>query len=287
MRARYLCLAALFCVSQLASAWHDRGHMLVAQIAYLNLTDKARAAADKIVGLDAADKNNTFVTASCWADDTKKPNTGPWHYINWHFRDDLKPSDNKPEEANVVWAITQFSKELGDLSNTDSDRGMALRYLIHFVGDIHQPMHTVARDTDDHPTGDRGGNDFLIGATGLRPKPKNLHYLWDMGCGRWAGARLQRPLSDDDAQNVLQEAHNLMTEFSHEKLDKHVKETDPEAWSKEGLALARRFCYGLEEGEDVSQEYLSEGQRISGYQVTLAGYRLAALLNRILDPQSI
>lgn len=281
MKIRLAALSGALLLGTNALAWHDRGHMLVAQIALLNLNPAARAQAERIVGVGAQEKNNNFLTAACWADDTKNKESGPWHYINWHFNDERTPSPNQPESENVIKAIERFTKELSNTGASDETRGAALRYLIHFVGDIHQPMHNVARDSAEFPNGDRGGNDFLVGESGLKPRPKNLHYLWDSGCGLFL-KKTERPLNPDLEAELKLEAKQLMAAFTPEKLAKQANEMDPTGWSKEGEALARRYCYAMQPGANVTPEYLATGQRVAGYQVTLAGYRLANLLNRIL-----
>lgn len=259
--------------------------MIVAEIALRQLSPSAKIEAMRLVSLGADEKNNTFVTASCWADDTKNASSGPWHYINWHFRDDLTIPATKPEGENIISAILRFERVLQNRSDSDQERAQALRYLLHFVGDIHQPMHNVARDSDAFPAGDRGGNDFSIGDCGLRPRPKNLHFLWDMACGMFP-QRFPRPLDSIDANTLSKLAENIEKQYPKEKLDKRIEITEPERWSQEGLALARRYAYALQPGDTPSPEYLETGRKWSGYMMALAGYRLGAQLNRLLGSQS-
>ncbi len=155
---RAVLLLTLIALAGSASAWIDTGHMVVASIAYRNLTPKVRQRAEELLKFVADEKSNTFITASCWADDHKNNADREWHYIDLHFRADGTPTANrKPPTENVVWAIEKFSRVLADKRAKPEERGIALRYLLHFVGDIHQPLHCVARDTDLFPNGDRGG----------------------------------------------------------------------------------------------------------------------------------
>src|SRR5579872_7031371 len=208
-----LCLAVLS-ISAPALSWHATGHMVVADIAWRNMTDKARAEAKRLVEIDAPAKSPDFVTAAVWADDTKTRENGPWHYIDIYFRADGKPTDLKPDAENVVWAIDKFSKVLADKTASDKDRGEALRYLLHFVGDIHMPLHCTARVTDALPKGDAGGNKFIAGppAGPDEGRPKNLHTVWDSGCGYFP--ELSRPLVDDAKSKLDSLADACLAELS-------------------------------------------------------------------------
>jgi hypothetical protein len=264
-----------------AFAWHDTGHMAVARIAASRLSPAAMAEASRLAKIGGTEKTNELVTAACWADDFKSRENGLWHYINYHFRTDGKPTEMKPEPQNVVWAIRKFSSELGNGGLPDAQRATALRYLLHFVGDIHNPLHCVARDTDAFPTGDRGGNDFkLIAPKGMNPVPRNLHALWDMGAGLLP--QVERPLSPDGRRLVNRIAQEAMEAFPAESLKKESSVLDPEAWSLEGLAFAKARMYAFPENTEPPKEYLSMCRQESERFIALAGYRLAEMLNGLL-----
>jgi hypothetical protein len=212
----------------------------------------------------------------------KRPTSAPWHFINLHFWPDGQVSDNQPAPENVVAAIKRFSVVLGDHSKTDIERAEALRWVLHFVGDVHQPLHSCARDTNDHPYGDKGGNDFdIIAPTGISPAPKNLHFLWDLGGGLFPGTR--RPLTPTGLGRIERLAQALV-DANGAAAEKAVTTMDPIKWAQEGLAIAKSSVYaGIEEGEEPSEAYLSKTREISGLRVTIAGFRLAKLLNSSLS----
>ena len=217
---------------------------------------------------------------ACWADDHKTKENGPWHYTNVHFRTDGKPTTMKPEAENVVWAIQKFSKVVADRSAPSAERADALRFLIHFVGDVHQPMHNTARDTDMFPTGDRGGNEFpVISPPNLKPEPRNLHFLWDIGGGLFPSVR--RPLAAQGVNQIKQIADRITANFPVGSLPA-VGERDPAKWSAEGVRIAREVCYDLQPGSVPTDRYLARAVRVSEERAALAGYRLATLLNRLL-----
>ncbi|MDR3690170.1 MAG: S1/P1 nuclease [Fimbriimonas sp.] len=282
---RNLAVCALFAISALSQAWIDTGHMLVATIAAANLKPKVRAECDRLLKNGADERNADFVTTSPWADDVRRdrPETGPWHYIDYHFRSDGKPTTNQPDAENAVWAIRKFSAILKDHSKPDAERSEALRYLIHFVGDIHQPLHATARDSDEHPNGDKGGNDFRIGTAAIfagesRP-PRNLHSFWDFGGGLFKGER--RPLSRPARERIDTLAQSLMERMPMRSMG-GVKDMNPENWAKESFQIAKTLVYDLPENSVPSDEYVRRAQNASSQRITLAGYRLARLLNELL-----
>jgi len=195
MKLRALISLAALGVSSLTWAWNDTGHMLVSAVAELNMTPKTRERVAQLVAMNADEKNNTVITCACWADDHKDQTSGPWHYINYHFNAEFAPTNNVPESENIVAALKRFTAEIKAGGVDDSKLADDVRFIIHFVGDAHQPLHCLARDTDFHPSGDRGGNDFPIDPiTDWDKRPvANLHSFWDMGGGSFI--RVKRPLS--------------------------------------------------------------------------------------------
>lgn len=287
MHPRKWLVLPLLSIAALSSAWVDSGHMVVAAIAQKRLSPKAVTELTRLIEL-APDKNsNSILTAACWADDVRRErrNTGPWHYKDHHFRDDGQPSTNKADEENAVWAIEKFSEILKDKTKSDIERQEALRFLMHFVGDIHQPLHATARDTDEHPTGDKGGNDFKIKTpeiyVGVARAPRNLHALWDLGGGLFQDAK--RPLSSESKAQIESQAHTISLLFPVAKYEgKMLLDTSPQTWADESYELCRSRTYKLTEDTVPSTLYMTRVQATAAERVALAGYRLAALLNKLL-----
>ncbi len=278
---RWLGICVVVGLSSIGWSWVDTGHMIVAAVAEARLTPAAKKAATRLLaGIDDR-RSSTFITASCWADDTKSDQDRAWHYCDFHFRADGKPSDLKPEDENVVWAIKVQSNILIDGVSSLEQKSAALRYLIHFVGDVHQPLHAIARDSDEFPEGDRGGNDFKIkpiNGWGNRPV-SNLHTLWDFACGAYKSSP-KRPLVSADEQWIRDRAAEFAKPYPYAKMA-DVKLNDPMVWAKESFSL-RNVVYNLEEKETPSDEYLAKGSEICRKRIVRAGYRLADLLNRLL-----
>lgn len=163
---RHIFILITLLASQASFGWGTQGHMVVAQVGENNLTPKAKAAVSAIL------KGKSLAEVANWADIIKSD--GQWqHTKSWHFADIPDGEDYSTVEHNhdgdVVGAITDMVKTLKNPSANATDKENALKFLVHFVGDIHQPLH-VGRPED------RGGNDLRIVFEG---RNSNLHQLWD------------------------------------------------------------------------------------------------------------
>jgi len=274
-RVLSLSLIALAAASQ---AWIDTGHYVVARIAERDLKPAVRRKIEELLKVNGTGDTADIVGTAPWADNTRTRANGLWHYTNLHFRTDGKKTSNKPEAENVVWAIRHFSDIIKDQKAAKADKADALRYLIHFVADCHQPLHCVARDTDEHPDGDRGGNDFKLGESGIKPKPRNLHFLWDLGGGLLG--RVEKPLTKNSYATIDKYASDFLKTYP--ATPAQIKNQNPDKWAQEGLALARPVVYNLQENTPVSAAYIAKCKEASGKRLVLAGKRLAVLLNSIV-----
>ena len=274
-------IAALTVAAASAGAWSDAGHGAIVYLAYKHLTPEVRAKVDALLKVGVEEKYVPLEMASIWADETRNDENGPWHYINVHFRTDGKPVTNQALEENVVWAIEKFTKQLADAASTEAQRAEALRYVLHFVGDAHQPLHNVARDTARTPNGDRGGNDFAINPGNVLPSwNTNLHRVWDSGCGAF-----ELPMRAGEAGFVekAKELADVIEGFhSRSDLDADVRNLNAKAWIRAGSAIAISTAYVTQEGGTPSALYIKNGQKICIRRAALAAYRLAEILNKAL-----
>lgn len=286
-----LALLACAAFSQAAWAWGAGGHMMAAHIAQGRLNAHAKREVAKLlaVPLDPASvwrKSKDFVSASVWADDVKGlPQyafSPAMHFIDYPFSPDGTPLPDLPQPANVVKALEDYTEVL----KTGADpakRAEALRFIIHFAGDIHQPLHCATRVTKNKPGGDRGGNDFPIvdrDAAG-RKRTVKLHSYWDGGIEAFPkmGANFAPPpLSQIPPAARQATAANPAS-------DPGWKAGGPfgyAAWARESAALARSAAYrGISENREPSQAYIAKSKKLAYHQVAWAGYRLAALLNAV------
>ncbi len=278
MNLRALALASVLALGSAAHAWNATGHMVIAAIARAGLDPVARAEAERLlkVGVDLPGSDD-FVTVAAWADEIRnqRRETGSWHYKDLFFRDDNKAPANQPDEVNAVSKIREFTAILKDKSKPDAARAEALRFIIHLVGDIHQPLHATARETEAHPKGDRGGNDFAIVSEGERG-PRNLHSLWDGGAGLFVNVPRDQIKLVADA-----EARALMATLPRSAFPS-VGEVDPDKWTVESFNDAKGTVYATQEGQAPTAAYLEKARALAARRATVAGYRLADLLNKTL-----
>lgn len=268
-RAVLLVAALLPCSAPPAHAWGPQGHKLVAMVAMEHLTPIAKKNIKFLLGKE------TLADVASWPDVYRplETQTGPWHYVDipegagtyQRERDCPTQPGVKAGAPNDKWRdcvvdrILFFEGRVGDASLDSADRAIALKYLVHFVGDIHQPLHTTGIQ--------KGGNGIAVNVFGSETcgkYPCNLHSVWD------SGLILHRQLTD--AQYLA----FLNREFASNP--PAAAPDDPAAWANEGNALLPGLM--LPQGGTVDQAYFDREIPVVDKQLELAGLRLAAVLNR-------
>lgn len=265
----------IFCVTLLFSAqlfaWGPEGHRLVADVARARLTPVARVQIRLLLG------NDDLAAVASWADEIRRdrPETYDWHFVDIpqsasgfsESRDCYRPDEKHPSALEdrhncVVDRITMFEKILASLTSPKPQRIEALKFLVHFVGDIHQPLHAIGEA--------RGGNDIHViefGASQCGRNPCNLHYAWDVGLIEHAGLR--------ESQYEFKLQHLIAKEnLARSPIG------SPEEWADESFGIAKRVW--LPEGGAVDQKYYEADIGIVNQRLALAGLRLAAMLNKAL-----
>lgn len=269
------------------SAWGGDGHKVIAAIARSRLTPATRAKVDAILARDSDTLTAPDMLArATWADAWRGAGhreTAEWHFVDIELdHPDLDsacfghpasatPASSGPTQDCIVDRVTAFAKELGAPDTTPAERILALKYVLHFVGDLHQPLHTA----DNH---DRGGNCVRVALGGQRTV--NLHSYWDTVVVRELGgdpvalaARLGSTITTNQAR--LWSQGNFTS------------------WARESNAVAVRVAYriGAPPGceNDVSPLELPKGydaaaRAAAALQLERAGVRLALILERALGP---
>ncbi|MBV9510632.1 MAG: S1/P1 Nuclease [Caulobacteraceae bacterium] len=269
-----------------AFAWGDLGHEVTALIAYRHLTPAARAKLDVLLASDPDPLTAPdFASRATWADKYREGHreTAAWHFVDIEIdHPDLAaacfgfpalpagvPASAGPARDCVVDKIEEFETELGAPSTSQAERLLALKFLIHFVGDLHQPLHAA-----DHE--DRGGN-----CIGLAPAPDgraaNLHAWWDTGVVETLGGSAQAIAARLEAQISPAEVRAW-------------SQGGPRQWAMDTFRVGARDAYALRSwptcGEHgavaLSAAYQATAQRDAAIQLEKAGVRTAALLNRAL-----
>jgi uncharacterized protein (DUF433 family) len=289
-----------------ARAWDDVGHLTVAVVAWRTMSPEARARAVALLraappdaglaqlrpnagGPEARDLA-LFARAATWPDIVKDRrdaerfrtyNRGGWHYVDTYWR---TGAGGRPEVVtglrfqpeNIVERLQRFLPTLGDAARPAPQRAVELAWVLHLVGDLHQPLHAGSRVTDAHPQGDRGGNAVRVGSS-------NLHAVWDdlLDTDR---ARRRGAGADAKLAQAERVADRLMRRYPAASLGAPVAEGDPAAWARASLAVAQREVYGPEvvDGGPMPAGYRVRVRAVAEPLVALAGYRLAAALERAL-----
>jgi len=260
MRLRLLSAALLLLTLALpAWPWGPEGHRLVAEIAWKHLSVTAKAEIIRLLPEGA-----TLVSIAPWADEVRpqRRETAPWHYINIPVeasRGAWRPYC--PNGECIVTAIERMAARLADHTLPAAERDEALRFVVHFVGDLHQPLHCGDRR-------DRGGNDVAVI---FRQRPTNLHSIWDTPL-------LQEMLQ---AEGVRE---RLLRDAEPEEWQRESAGT-PEDWVWDSHRLSRDVAYAAlppERPALLDDEYAGRAYPVIEEQIRRAGLRLAALLERTL-----
>ncbi|MGY8914355.1 MAG: S1/P1 nuclease, partial [Flavobacteriales bacterium] len=179
---------------------------------------------------------------------------GPWHYVN--FPMDKKYSEVVPSTyGDLVKGIITCIAIVKDKNSTDEDRAFYLKMLVHFIGDLHQPLHAGREE-------DKGGNDIQLQWFG---KGTNLHRVWDSN------------LIDDFGMSYTELAGNLPPLSKKER--KAIQEGDVYDWVEESQELAKEVYGSVEVGEKLGYEYSYKYTNTVRKQLQKGGLRLAKVLN--------
>lgn len=236
--------------------WSATGHRVVGQVAENHLSKKAKKAIARLL------QGQSIAEASTFADDIKSESAyrkfSPWHYVNL-------PVDGKYEdlpenkEGDIVFGIKYCIGVLEDKTASEEDQRFYLKLLIHFIGDLHQPLHVGRAD-------DRGGNQIQLQ---WFDRGTNLHRLWDSN------------LIDDYGMSYMELATNLPA-WSKSKV-REVQQGEVLDWVYEVRSIVNRIYEGVNPGDKLSYRYSYDWWPTVEDQLLRGGLRLAAVLNAIYN----
>lgn len=246
-------------------AWGRLGHRAAGRVAESRLTPRARAAVRELL-----DPGESLADASTWADEHARGIRGSaaWHYVNVPISEPHYNAGFCGRGGCVVEKIAEFRRVLADPNAPRARRRQALRFLVHLVQDLHQPLHVG----DDN---DRGGNELQLHLG--RRETTNLHQVWDSGLFRW---------------HYREHAEDELVRDASARADRPEARawTDGrvEDWADESLALARRAYQNprtgrmLRRGDEIGLDYVDANGPKAVERIAQSGVRLAAILNEIL-----
>lgn len=241
-----------------AFAWGQKGHDVVAFIAENHLTPITKAAVEQLLG------GKSIVYWSNWLDNAS--HTEPYAYTKtWHYRniDADQDYDKAPRNRNgdVTTAINRQVYTLSNPAASTYDQQLALKILVHCMGDLHQPMHM------GHFS-DLGGNKWMVKYFN---SDKNLHSIWD--------------------SNLVESGHKWTYTEWQDQIDRATPEEqvmlmegDPDSWGRETYRIATEVYDTTPEGMNISYDYIAKWTPVIEDQLLKGGLRLADILNGLYDP---
>ncbi len=258
-KIRQYTLFLIVMLPSIALAWGPAGHSMVASLAEKQVTTKTHAQIQRLLGILGA---SSLADIANWADEMRSDPaqrelsraTSRLHYVNFSdSRCHFDPARICADGQCVVTAINHYAAVLGDRDAADATRADALRFLVHLVGDAHQPLHAGYRP-------DRGGNNQQVRFNG---KGSNLHAIWD--------------------SQVLASRHLRWNDYARRLERQSIADDDenPVDWAEQSCRIARDDGI-YPAGHAINKAYLDRMRPIAERQIGLAAKRLAELLDRML-----
>ena len=298
-----LSLVWVFLTSTGAQAWDYFGHHVVGVVAWDQMDGATRRAVVDLLleappDADLASllppgprsmevrRRELFLKVNAWADlirdelfpDRKERYDHPaWHYVNRFWKSTAEGPVALEERGTMGDLVVTLERLRGSLvarSMPAAERAIDLAWVLHLVGDVHQPLHSSGRVTELEPKGDRGGNDFLLDDL----KAPNVHAYWDVILRR-ASRQHHSEGSFAWASRVAREIQQL---HPPDALRDAISIDDVDSWSKEGVEVAMRAAYPdyLNRNAAPPRRYQDEVFEQAARQAALAGYRLERLLDQ-------
>lgn len=292
-------------------AWDDVGHKISAYIAWQRMTPAARenvirilrsAPEDSMLGTyyqnygatpEAQRKKEFFMFTATWPDVVRdrafENRYKKYHKSNWHYDDTFwrqngnaaVPLSGFEEGGQAVPRLVEFDKTIRDPGASDKEKAIAIAWIMHLVGDLHQPLHTSARVTDTEPKGDQGGNLFHLTPQGTpRERQQNLHWFWDSIVVRHAPPK-QGEFCERDYLEAS--ANRMMKRHPFSSLQAGLKVGDYRALQQESFAYnpSTVFSPDLVRYQMPSARYRRNAFTLAERQLALAGYRMGELFNSV------
>jgi nuclease S1 len=249
-----------------ALAWGRLGHRASARLAESRLSPAARE-----IVRDLLEPGESLADAATWADEHSRdiPGSASWHYVNVPISSARYEAKDCPARGCVVSKIAEYRAVLADRDAPRARRRQALRFFVHLVQDLHQPMHVADR-------GDRGGNSLQLRSG--RFETTNLHQLWDSGLFR------SRYREHGEA-NLVRD----LSAMAEQPEARRWTRGRVEDWADESLELGRRAYRlpgtdrTLRPGDEIGRDYIEANLPAALERLARSGVRLADLLNEILD----
>jgi hypothetical protein len=285
-------------------AWDEVGHKLTAYIAWSQMRPDVRAKVIKTLFAapedaqlstfwssfgggqsEGARQREFFMLIATWPDIIRDTKNFPvrnknyahsdWHYADtfWRLKDGkVEPVTDAKPSGLAMDKLVDFDKLIRS-NATDAEKAVAIAWLEHLIGDIHQPLHASSRVTDSSPDGDQGGNLFLLTPKGTpRAQQENLHWLWDSIVIRYQPNTKDLP----EADYLYPIGDEMMRLYPYDKVKNELADGKFDVWKDESYRLASTEAYkGVDWFQAPSDAYKKKAFEIAQRRIALAGYRMA------------
>ncbi len=256
---RFISMMLVVVFAMLAISWGVSGHKTLAQIAENHLTEHSKNAIRSLLG------NQSLADVATWADDARRQpayrNTSPWHFLNVpdgltfpQFINEVKNQGNN----NVYTALLKCERDLSDINTSAAQKAIALKFIVHFAGDLHQPMHISRAE-------DKGGNTIQVR---YEMKGTNLHSLWDSKLLDHQGL----------SYNQIARACDVATPAQI----KQWQSDDVLLWIFESYQISSQLYAEISKSKNIDEQYYSLHLPIIQQRLAKGGVRLAGILNNTL-----
>ncbi|NER12275.1 S1/P1 Nuclease [Leptobacterium flavescens] len=234
--------------------WGKTGHRVVGEVAEQHLSSRAKREIKELLG------GQSLALASTYADEIKSDKRfkgfSPWHYVNFSF--DKKYGEEPVSEfGDLVMGIEKCLEVIKSKTSTKEDKAFYLKLLIHFIGDLHQPLHAGRGE-------DKGGNDIQVQWFG---RGTNLHRVWDSN------------MIDNYGMSYTELSANLPSINKKER--KKIQQGTVLDWVYESQALAKKVYGTAKVGEKLGYNYMYDHFDTVREQLQKGGLRLARVLNEL------
>lgn len=266
-----------FLLFSIVKSWSQEGHMIIAQIAYQEITPQLYSKVNNQTNLyrHFYPKQSDSISASAWLDTLKGFNDtyfSTWHYIDLPFNNNTGYPMKSPSNINIVWAlnntIEQYQKGVDPWT-----LAFNIRLLLHLTGDVHEPMHCITLYDKQYPNGDGGGNLVKVHYNNTTT---SLHEFWDIAGGLYSKT-FELPLTSTNITYLQNQAIQLINKYNGSKVTYGYNVSD---WADESYKIATNFSY--QTGYNLNQQYITNTQKICSQRIYVAGMRLRWLLENLL-----
>jgi nuclease S1 len=240
-------------------AWGEKAHRIIAALAWFKLKDEYKAKVRELLGEKTSDPNGPLVAIATWADlrATQYPDERKWHFVDIPLSASAYDEKRDCADKNCILAKLDQKKVELQLSRNRQTRIDALKYIVHLVGDLHQPLHC----TDNN---DSAGNRVQVKFFG---KVTNLHKLWDSDMIERTG------LSEEQYVSKLK---GIPTSRGNWFAD----------WANDSHTIARKYVYVMSRDIELGQAYYKTNLPVLDRQLATAAEKLAQVLEDALTPPS-